>query len=83
MILGVFKVDGFYYAARKDLGVGGWGPGNPYGVRIEKSVQNIGPSLRERSLLKCTKGMEEFSDSAALKSCPPPQSACTQIFAHP
>ncbi len=38
-------MDGFYCAARKDLGVGGWGPGNPYGVRIEKSVRIIGPSL--------------------------------------
>ena len=39
-------MDGFYCADRKDLGVGGWGPGNAYGVRIEKSVQIIGPSLR-------------------------------------
>ena len=25
--------------------MGGWGPENPYGVRIEKSVRIIGPSL--------------------------------------
>ncbi len=37
-------MDGFHYAARKDLGVGGWGPGNPYRVRILKSVWIIGPS---------------------------------------
>ena len=29
--------------------------------------------FRERSLLKRTGGMEEFSDSGALKSCPPPR----------
>ncbi len=37
----VLKVDGFYCAACKNLGVGRWGPGNSYGVRIEKSVQII------------------------------------------
>ena len=37
-------MDGFYSAARKDLGMGGWGPENPYG-EIEKYVQIIGPSL--------------------------------------
>ncbi len=41
----VFKVDGFYCAARKDLGMGGWGLGNPYRVRILKSIRIIGPSL--------------------------------------
>ena len=30
----VFKVDGFYSPACKDLGMGGCGPGNPYHVRI-------------------------------------------------
>ncbi len=40
-----FKVDGFYCATRKDSRVGGWCPGNPYSVRIEKSVRIIGPSL--------------------------------------
>ncbi len=40
-----FKVDGFYCGVRKDLGVGGWGPGIPYCVRILKSVRIIGPSL--------------------------------------
>ncbi len=42
----VHKVDGFHVGGRKDLGVGGWGPANPYHVRIVKSIRNIGPSLR-------------------------------------
>ena len=41
----VHKVDGFHVGGRKDLGVGGWGPANPYRVRVVKSVRNIGPSL--------------------------------------
>ncbi len=39
------KVDRFSLGGRKDLNVGGWGQGNPYRVRIFKSVRNIGPSL--------------------------------------
>ena len=35
------------FCARKNLGVGGWGPGNPYGVRIVKTVRFIGRSLRD------------------------------------
>ena len=33
------------FCARKNLGVGGWGPGNPYAVRIVKIVRFIGRSL--------------------------------------
>ena len=36
---------GFHVGGRNDLRVGGWGPTNPYHVRIVKSVRNIGPSL--------------------------------------
>ncbi len=39
------KVDGFHVGGRKDMTVGGWGPGNPYCVKIVISVRNIGPSL--------------------------------------
>ena len=31
---------------RKNWGVGWWGPGNPYLVRIEKTMRNIGRSLK-------------------------------------
>ena len=48
-------MDGFYYAARKDLGVGGWGPGNSYDERIEKSVRIIGPSQKWSSQSYVTK----------------------------
>ncbi len=33
------------FCARKNLGVGGFCPGNPYGVRIVKTVRFIGRSL--------------------------------------
>ena len=41
----VHKVDGFHIGGSKDLDVGGWGPANPYRVRIVKSIRIIGPSL--------------------------------------
>ena len=34
-----------FLATRKDLGVGGWGLKNPYGVRILNSLAIIGRSL--------------------------------------
>ena len=37
--------------------------------------KNLYYRIRERSLLKCTGGVEEFPDSGALKSCPPSASA--------
>ena len=37
------------FCARKNLEVGGWGPGNPYGVRIAKTVRFIGRSLNKVS----------------------------------
>ncbi len=35
-----------FLATRKDLGVGGWGLKNPYGVRILNPLEIIGQSLR-------------------------------------
>ncbi len=35
-----------FLALRKDLGVGGWGLDNPYGVRILNPLEIIGQSLR-------------------------------------
>ena len=37
-------MDGFLLV-RNDLGVGGWGPRNPFSERIEKPVWKIGPPL--------------------------------------
>ncbi len=34
-----------FLAPRKDLGVGGWGLDNPYGVRILNPLEIIGQSL--------------------------------------
>ncbi len=51
-------------------------------VTVDEQVSSVLPfmpliaistiSIRERSLLKCTGGMGEYSDFGALKSCPPP-----------
>ena len=35
------------FCARKNLWVGGWGPGNPYSVRIVKIVRFIGRSIQK------------------------------------
>ena len=50
---GGLKVDGFYLVDCKDWRVGGWGARNTNGVRIVKSVQNIGRSLRKTALSMC------------------------------
>ena len=34
-----------FLSTRKDLGVGGWGPENPYGVRILNMLEIIGRPL--------------------------------------
>ena len=53
-------MDRFYCAARKDLGVGGWGDS----VRIEKSVRIIRPSLSDLSE-KRNIGMHMYVDDTS------------------
>ena len=70
--LGQYARKDIFLVTRKDLGMGGWGLKNPYGVRILNLLEIIGRSLMLMSILNTSQIRNTFIQYNCGFIYPPP-----------